>query len=123
LDPRRRGPNLLHGGQQESDEDGDDGDHDQQLDQRETALPGHVGVSRVRNWNHFFSTTVIWSGSWTGRYGRSSNTITHPRTRIVFPWKWAAGSLMPFSLNLAAASAEMATPRFFSSLKSSSESR
>jgi len=29
---------LLDGGQQEADEDGDDGDHHQQLDQREAGL-------------------------------------------------------------------------------------
>ena len=37
LDARRRGPDLLHGGQEQADQDRDDGDDDQQLDQREPA--------------------------------------------------------------------------------------
>jgi hypothetical protein len=44
-----RGPaNLLHGGQQQPDQDRDDRDHDQQFDQREAtprAEPGHGNPS------------------------------------------------------------------------------
>ena len=39
LDAGRGGADLLDGGQQEADEDGDDGDHHQQLDQREARTP------------------------------------------------------------------------------------
>src|SRR5262249_41896490 len=35
---------LLHGGQEQADEDGDDGDHHQQLDQRERAASPLTGV-------------------------------------------------------------------------------
>jgi hypothetical protein len=35
----RRLPCLLYGWQQESDQDGDNGDHHQQLDQREPGMP------------------------------------------------------------------------------------
>src|SRR5262249_10205602 len=42
LHPRRRLADLLEGGEQQADEDSDDGDHYQQLDQREGgALPAH----------------------------------------------------------------------------------
>ena len=35
LDARRRGPDFLHGGQQQPNQDGDDGNHHQEFDQRE----------------------------------------------------------------------------------------
>ena len=38
LDPPRRFPRRLHGGEQQSDQDGDDRDDDEQLDQGEAAL-------------------------------------------------------------------------------------
>jgi hypothetical protein len=40
LRPRGGLADLLDGGQQEADEDGDDGDHHQQLDQRERRPAG-----------------------------------------------------------------------------------
>ena len=38
---------MLHGGQQERDQNPDDGDHDEQLDQRETAAPVHGAASSL----------------------------------------------------------------------------
>jgi hypothetical protein len=40
LRPRRRFADLLHGRQQEADQDGDDRDDDQKLDEREPARRG-----------------------------------------------------------------------------------
>jgi hypothetical protein len=40
LGPAGRLADFLHRGQQQADEDGDDGDHHQQLDQREGASRG-----------------------------------------------------------------------------------
>src|SRR5262249_12875097 len=49
---RGGGPHLLHGGYEQADEDGDDGDHHQQLDQRETGgaipLELHESTSSTR---------------------------------------------------------------------------
>src|SRR5262249_21718870 len=49
---------LLHGGQQQADEDGDDGDHHQQLDQREGTADVHRVIPRATAWN---------VSSWQGR--------------------------------------------------------
>jgi hypothetical protein len=54
LHPRRRLAHFLHGGQEQADEDGDDGDHHQQLDQREGKTwlrhrAAHDGSSASRN--------------------------------------------------------------------------
>ena len=43
LDARRRLADLLHGRQQEADQDGDDGNHHQQLDERERTRTGRMG--------------------------------------------------------------------------------
>src|SRR5262249_32400465 len=114
---------LLHRRQEQADEDGDDGNDHEQLDQREAGFSVHRGCLLDEDSDHFFATTVIWSASCTGRYGRSSHFITQPRTRVVFPRQSVAGSAIPRSMNFAAASDERATPRLFGSLGSSSESR
>jgi hypothetical protein len=44
LRPQGRLAHFLHGGQEQADEHGDDGDHHQQLDQREATPAGSSSV-------------------------------------------------------------------------------
>ena len=50
LRPPRRLAGRLHGGQQQGDQDGDDRDHHQQLDQRETRTPRSDSTHRTTPW-------------------------------------------------------------------------